>query len=128
MLSGMGDLALLITRLLFWPAAAPLTAWWWCSRTTSTACAAPHQPPPVLPSASPATAATCSAHVLPHALPAPPRVLQALIHGLNRHYYSIAINYRKTPLEERMLGNLQVGLASVGWGAWLFLPVDFWQW
>jgi hypothetical protein len=37
---------------------------------------------------------------------------QALIHGLNRHYYSIAINYRKTPLEERMLGNLQVGLAA----------------
>jgi 26S proteasome regulatory subunit N11 len=33
--------------------------------------------------------------------------IQALIHGLNRHYYSIAINYRKTPLEERMLGNLQ---------------------
>ncbi len=33
--------------------------------------------------------------------------LQALIHGLNRHYYSLAINYRKTPLEERMLGNLQ---------------------
>ena len=37
--------------------------------------------------------------------------LQALIHGLNRHYYSLAINYRKTPLEERMLGNLQ---ASTG--------------
>lgn len=33
--------------------------------------------------------------------------IQALIHGLNRHYYSLAINYRKTPLEERMLGNLQ---------------------
>lgn len=33
--------------------------------------------------------------------------IQALIHGLNRHYYSMAINYRKTPLEERMLGNLQ---------------------
>lgn len=51
---------------------------------------------------------------------------QALIHGLNRHYYSIAINYRKTPLEERMLGNLQVrhgrlrvvviGGGWMGWG------------
>jgi 26S proteasome regulatory subunit N11 len=29
-----------------------------------------------------------------------------LIHGLNRHYYSIAINYRKAELEERMLLNL----------------------
>ncbi|PWA96734.1 26S proteasome non-ATPase regulatory subunit 14 [Artemisia annua] len=26
--------------------------------------------------------------------------IQALIHGLNRHYYSIAINYRKNELEE----------------------------
>jgi 26S proteasome regulatory subunit N11 len=33
--------------------------------------------------------------------------IQALIHGLNRHYYSMAINYRKTPLEEAMLLNLQ---------------------
>jgi len=32
--------------------------------------------------------------------------IQALIHGLNRHYYSIAINYRKNELEERMLLNL----------------------
>ena len=31
---------------------------------------------------------------------------QALIHGLNRHYYSIGINYRKNELEERMLLNL----------------------
>ncbi len=38
--------------------------------------------------------------------------MQALIHGLNHHYYSIAINYRKTPLEERMLGNLQVRSAE----------------
>ncbi|KAG7105545.1 26S proteasome regulatory subunit rpn11 like protein [Verticillium longisporum] len=29
--------------------------------------------------------------------------IQALIHGLNRHYYSIGINYRKTALEENML-------------------------
>jgi hypothetical protein len=34
-------------------------------------------------------------------------VSQALIHGLNRHYYSIAISYRKNELEERMLMNLQ---------------------
>jgi len=32
--------------------------------------------------------------------------IQALIHGLNRHYYSIGINYRKTGLEENMLMNL----------------------
>lgn len=32
--------------------------------------------------------------------------IQALIHGLNRHYYSIGINYRKNELEEGMLLNL----------------------
>jgi 26S proteasome regulatory subunit N11 len=32
--------------------------------------------------------------------------IQALIHGLNRHYYSIGINYRKNELEELMLLNL----------------------
>jgi len=32
--------------------------------------------------------------------------IQALIHGLNRHYYSIAIAYRKTELEQSMLLNL----------------------
>lgn len=32
--------------------------------------------------------------------------LQALIHGLNRHYYSISINYRKNELEQKMLWNL----------------------
>ncbi|CAG8605399.1 12263_t:CDS:2, partial [Funneliformis caledonium] len=31
---------------------------------------------------------------------------QALIHGLNRHCYSIAINYRKNELEQKMLLNL----------------------
>ncbi|KAJ8291449.1 26S proteasome non-ATPase regulatory subunit 14 [Rhodotorula toruloides] len=31
---------------------------------------------------------------------------RALIHGLNRHYYSIAIAYRKTDLEQSMLLNL----------------------
>ncbi len=35
------------------------------------------------------------------------QLMQALIHGLNRHYYSISINYRKNPLEEQMLLNLQ---------------------
>ena len=34
-------------------------------------------------------------------------LLQALIHGLNRHYYSISISYRKNELEEQMLMNLQ---------------------
>lgn len=32
--------------------------------------------------------------------------ITALIHGLNRHYYSIAINYRKNELEQRMLLSL----------------------
>lgn len=32
--------------------------------------------------------------------------IQALIHGLNRHYYSISIAYRKSGLEENMLMNL----------------------
>ncbi|KAL5264929.1 hypothetical protein ACHWQZ_G005876 [Mnemiopsis leidyi] len=32
--------------------------------------------------------------------------IQALIHGLNRHYYSIAINCRKNELEQKMLLNL----------------------
>ena len=32
--------------------------------------------------------------------------IQALIHGLNRHYYSIPIAYRKNELEEKMLLNL----------------------
>lgn len=32
--------------------------------------------------------------------------IQALIHGLNRHYYSIVVNYRKTELEQSMLMNL----------------------
>jgi 26S proteasome regulatory subunit N11 len=32
--------------------------------------------------------------------------IQALIHGLNRHYYSIVIDYRKNLLEEQMLMNL----------------------
>ena len=33
--------------------------------------------------------------------------IQALIHGLNRHYYSIVIDYRKNELEEQMLMNLR---------------------
>eukprot|EP00640_Fibrocapsa_japonica_P003365 CAMPEP_0113944652 /NCGR_PEP_ID=MMETSP1339-20121228/35173_1 /TAXON_ID=94617 /ORGANISM="Fibrocapsa japonica" /LENGTH=321 /DNA_ID=CAMNT_0000949929 /DNA_START=85 /DNA_END=1050 /DNA_ORIENTATION=+ /assembly_acc=CAM_ASM_000762 len=37
--------------------------------------------------------------------------IQALIHGLNRHYYSIVIDYRKNELEEQMLMNLN----KLGW-------------
>jgi 26S proteasome regulatory subunit N11 len=33
--------------------------------------------------------------------------ITALLHGLNRHYYSITINYRKNELEQSMLLNLQ---------------------
>lgn len=29
-------------------------------------------------------------------------MFQALIHGLNRHYYSITINYRKNELEQKV--------------------------
>lgn len=32
--------------------------------------------------------------------------IQALMHGLNRHYYSMVISFRKNPLEEKMLMNL----------------------
>ena len=32
--------------------------------------------------------------------------LAALARGLNKHYYSIAINYRKSEIEQRMLQNL----------------------
>lgn len=32
--------------------------------------------------------------------------IQALIHGLNRNYYSLVINYRKNELEQKMLANL----------------------
>jgi 26S proteasome regulatory subunit N11 len=32
--------------------------------------------------------------------------LVALARGLNKHYYSIAINYRKSDIEQRMLQNL----------------------
>lgn len=30
-------------------------------------------------------------------------MIQALIHGLNRHYYSIVIDYRKNELEEQVI-------------------------
>lgn len=33
--------------------------------------------------------------------------ISALLHGLNRHYYSITMNYRKNELEQNMLLNLQ---------------------
>lgn len=32
--------------------------------------------------------------------------IQALIHGLNRHYYSLVVDYRKNELDEQMLLNL----------------------
>ena len=47
--------------------------------------------------------------------------IQALIHGLNRHYYSIGIQYRKTGLEENMLMNLHKEV----WTEGLELPSDF---
>tara|TARA_B110000977_G_scaffold145099_1_gene184157 strand:- start:349 stop:1128 length:780 start_codon:yes stop_codon:yes gene_type:complete len=40
--------------------------------------------------------------------------IQALIHGLNRHYYSINISYRKNKLEEKMLLNLNKNKWSQG--------------
>lgn len=45
---------------------------------------------------------------------------QALIHGLNRHYYSLAINYRKNELEEKMLLNVYKKKWTEG-----FLTEDF---
>jgi 26S proteasome regulatory subunit N11 len=47
--------------------------------------------------------------------------IQALIHGLNRHYYSIGIQYRKTALEENMLMNLHKEV----WTGGLELPSSF---
>ena len=47
--------------------------------------------------------------------------IQALIHGLNRHYYSIGIQYRKTGLEENMLMNLHKEV----WTGGLELPSSF---
>jgi len=43
--------------------------------------------------------------------------IQALIHGLNRHYYSLAINYRKDELEQKMLLNVH----KPGWAEGLHL-------
>lgn len=40
--------------------------------------------------------------------------IQALIHGLNRHYYSMVIDYRKNELEEQMLTNLYKNTWSSG--------------
>ena len=40
--------------------------------------------------------------------------ITALIHGLNRHYYSLAINYRKNELEQRMLLNLHKQVWTAG--------------
>jgi len=40
--------------------------------------------------------------------------IQALIHGLNRHYYSMCLDYRKNELEEQMLMNLHRGSWTEG--------------
>lgn len=40
--------------------------------------------------------------------------IQALVHGLNRHYYSLCIDYRKDELEEKMLMNLHTRKWSDG--------------
>ncbi|KAJ8607409.1 hypothetical protein CTAYLR_009948 [Chrysophaeum taylorii] len=40
--------------------------------------------------------------------------IQALIHGLNRHYYSMVIDYRKNHLEEQMLTNLYKNTWATG--------------
>lgn len=40
--------------------------------------------------------------------------IQALIHGLNRHYYSMVIDYRKNELEEHMLSNLYKSTWTAG--------------
>ncbi len=44
--------------------------------------------------------------------------ITALIHGLNRHYYSIAINYKKNNLEQQMLRNLY----KTNWHKQLTIP------
>lgn len=44
--------------------------------------------------------------------------IQALIHGLNRHYYSININYKKTPRDEQML----LTLHKSAWASGLEVP------
>lgn len=44
--------------------------------------------------------------------------ITALIHGLNRHYYSIAINYKKNDLEQQMLRNLY----KTNWQKQLTIP------
>lgn len=43
--------------------------------------------------------------------------IQALIHNLNRHYYSINIDYRKNELEQKMLLNLhkKKSVRARGW-------------
>lgn len=44
--------------------------------------------------------------------------IQALIHGLNRHYYSINIKFKKTKAEERMLLNVH----KDDWASGLHIP------
>ena len=40
--------------------------------------------------------------------------IQALIHGLGRHYYSLPINYRKNELEQRVRGIYTVEPLNTG--------------
>ena len=47
--------------------------------------------------------------------------MQALVHGLNRHYYSIAIDYRKNALEQKMLLNLNKKNWTAGNQSYRFL-------
>ena len=50
--------------------------------------------------------------------------IQALIHGLNRAYYSIAISYRKNELEQLMLLNLHKSTWAAGLKVGAFDKVD----
>ena len=45
--------------------------------------------------------------------------IQALIHGLNRHYYSIPVSFRKNELEEKVRGAAGGG----GCARWCFQQV-----
>ena len=50
--------------------------------------------------------------------------IQALIHGLNRHYYSMSIAYRKNELEQLMLLNLHKSTWAAGLKVGAFDKVD----
>lgn len=51
-------------------------------------------------------------------------VFQALIHGLNRHYYSITINYRKNELEQKVRQSAHLlFVEKIQWWTVIFLPL-----